>query len=563
LNKVIPLRTDQLCYLVAEIDWALDALTHQKGRLRALRNTIPPISSLPSEILALIFSFANQRTEPHISLETPTRLSFAQVCRIWRTVALGTPSLWVRPMLWWPAFTKLMLTRARALPIVVECRFYAGIPKIRQRLIANSVEAACRSMARIRLMDLYGPGDVLSEIILDVESREATQLEVLRIEMSAPEILDMPRCLRGSLARFLLGQPPGRDSLWKRHFDNTGMIGISPFHPCSHLTELVLKGGTFVDTSLGQLLVILRGTCILQKLVLEGVYSDTDAFDTPSQPPDEQVQLERLRLIHLCEYISGSTLLLEHLSLPPDVMIHLDDGHEESDEPEITRVMTVLTPHLFSKDGRSLLSLRVEVEDAEFKVEGVDDFGITRLKFRAHWWDADTEFNHIFKGMVRALPIDDCVSLTLAIDHRFLVVHPADGENWCSAFARLHQLEALYLHDLAAMGFIQGLQILQSRAQSSPLPSLRKLELYHVDLAIEVPVISVDDTGPMITDQRAAIDFLEEALLKRAIALEGTSFDLILDRCRLPVRTGLETRLKSRGIKLHLVGDEDGAFWDT
>jgi hypothetical protein len=509
LNRAISVRVQDLASLAEELDWALQTLTLHRCRITALGNTIPPISSLPSEVLALIFSFANQRTEPSISRETPIRLSFAQVCRTWRAVALDTPSLWVRPLFRWPAFAQLMLSHARELPIVVECDL-SEATKTKRRLISNGLEAACGRMAAVRRMELSGPADVLCEVLLTADSREASQLEMFNIDFSLPDNLSMPHTLRGSLTRFLLGKPPGYHFLQTHYVDDSGPMGdIMSWAPCAHLTELVLKGRTFVDISLGPLVAILKRTRRLQKLVLEGVYSDQHMFDAPNSFTDVPVALRDLRFIRLEEYISGSALLLERLALPPDVIIHLDDGNDESEGPEIEQALTVLATHVFPTDGWSLVSLRVEVEDISFSVQGTDESTKTRFVLRAH--DSDTEFNEIFRNIiVRALPVEGCESLTLAIDHRSDVVGP-DGEDWLSAFTRLHNIESVYLHDLAAVGFIEGLRLLRVRTQSPKLSALRKLEFYHVNLDMMIETEVRDDVGEWVASQALAIDILADA----------------------------------------------------
>jgi hypothetical protein len=158
--------------------------------------------------------------------------------------------------------------------------------------------------------------------------------------------------------------------------------------------------------------------------------------------------------------------------------------------------------------------------------------------------------------------VEGCQSLTLAIDHRFDVVCPG-GEDWLSAFTRLHNIESVYLHDLAAVGFIGGLRMLRSRTQSPKLSSLRKLEFHHANLDMMIETEVRDDVGGWVASQALAIDILADALLKGPVALDGTWFDLVFDRCCVTMRPGMEEDLKSHGITLHQTGHENTEFWDT
>ncbi|TFK73679.1 hypothetical protein BDN72DRAFT_743536, partial [Pluteus cervinus] len=64
--------------------------------LRALRNSLPPIAHIPTEILSTVFTCCQDDIDPSTieKVDTKTRFSVSWVCRHWRNTALATPALW-------------------------------------------------------------------------------------------------------------------------------------------------------------------------------------------------------------------------------------------------------------------------------------------------------------------------------------------------------------------------------------------------------------------------------------------------------------------------------------
>ncbi|KAF7798076.1 hypothetical protein EIP86_009290 [Pleurotus ostreatoroseus] len=128
-----------------EHDRALTALSLQYSRevfriqcakqvLRSQYNTLAPISRLPTELLSLIFRafvddyWASSEQEVYVmpGLDIATYessmcgwLVVLHVCRRWRSVALGEPSLWTRIELRCEPFVTLALARSGSLPLDV------------------------------------------------------------------------------------------------------------------------------------------------------------------------------------------------------------------------------------------------------------------------------------------------------------------------------------------------------------------------------------------------------------------------------------------------------------
>ena len=91
--------------------------------LKSRRNALAPISSLPPEILAAIFSFLSPSAN-----KGAFRLKwiyFSHVCRHWRETALNYPHLWSHINLskLAPAAIPKMLARAKMAPLHLELDF--------------------------------------------------------------------------------------------------------------------------------------------------------------------------------------------------------------------------------------------------------------------------------------------------------------------------------------------------------------------------------------------------------------------------------------------------------
>lgn len=134
--------------------------------LKSRRNELSPAVNIPDEILLEIFLIMRDgacRSTPHEWFPT------IQICRHWRRVSVGSPSLWTYIHSSSPALVPLMLQRSKKAPLDVS---FSGTPIT----ILHEIE-------RIRILDLTAPRGVLeaSQAMLMHLGREATLLEELTI----------------------------------------------------------------------------------------------------------------------------------------------------------------------------------------------------------------------------------------------------------------------------------------------------------------------------------------------------------------------------------------------
>ncbi|KAH8987711.1 hypothetical protein EDB86DRAFT_2084659 [Lactarius hatsudake] len=125
-------RENQRRAIDAEIRLLQESLQESLRALRLRRNALAPISSLPPELFAVIFSFLRLppsgtvllggAPDPHLSW-----LNVAHVCHQWREVALNQPFFWshVDFTTLTPAGATEMLVRAKSVPLYLE----AWVPK--------------------------------------------------------------------------------------------------------------------------------------------------------------------------------------------------------------------------------------------------------------------------------------------------------------------------------------------------------------------------------------------------------------------------------------------------
>ncbi|TFK60884.1 hypothetical protein BDN72DRAFT_778851, partial [Pluteus cervinus] len=79
-----------------KLDAEIDQLQERLCSLRTFRNTLPPISQIPTEILSRIFFHSQKDNTPAFpdDVDAKTRFFVSWVCRHWRSTALATPGLW-------------------------------------------------------------------------------------------------------------------------------------------------------------------------------------------------------------------------------------------------------------------------------------------------------------------------------------------------------------------------------------------------------------------------------------------------------------------------------------
>ncbi|KDQ07288.1 hypothetical protein BOTBODRAFT_611939 [Botryobasidium botryosum FD-172 SS1] len=109
---------ENACFLAKEAIRFCTA--HMIATLRTRRNQYNTTYRLPNEVLSLIFQFTERSLNPLRPLWKRAPLNVAAVSRLWREVALNTPSLWTRIDAMKPWLAQVFLKRSKEAPLRVE-----------------------------------------------------------------------------------------------------------------------------------------------------------------------------------------------------------------------------------------------------------------------------------------------------------------------------------------------------------------------------------------------------------------------------------------------------------
>ncbi|KAL1702783.1 hypothetical protein EV121DRAFT_293023 [Schizophyllum commune] len=174
------------------LSYTLDRTTQQRQLNRAL---LAPVRRLPREILSEIFLFAaasSSRLESRSAYPVHRKYAFATVCRMWRSVALNTPDLWVDIRLTRnekPGALKLLerdLRLAKTRPLHVQLVQGAGE-------YWDAASKACYNLVfeqqhRWRSLRLQRPREAVPPRAVAPRKMELLSLEMLRAEIDMTDI---------------------------------------------------------------------------------------------------------------------------------------------------------------------------------------------------------------------------------------------------------------------------------------------------------------------------------------------------------------------------------------
>ncbi|TFK67479.1 hypothetical protein BDN72DRAFT_732205, partial [Pluteus cervinus] len=100
------------------IDDQIRHLQQEIQNLQVERNALLPISSIPDDVIAYIFSLCRGQSSSMAAI-MEALLPLTWVCRRWRTVALSAASLWVYISMGNLHWAEECLTRSKQAPLEV------------------------------------------------------------------------------------------------------------------------------------------------------------------------------------------------------------------------------------------------------------------------------------------------------------------------------------------------------------------------------------------------------------------------------------------------------------
>ncbi|EGN96756.1 hypothetical protein SERLA73DRAFT_161770 [Serpula lacrymans var. lacrymans S7.3] len=163
----------------SQIDKELIALDESMRVLRTRRNSLAPISRLPPELLSTIFTHCAH--SPHLHEHATFSIRFIKVghvCRHWRAVALGCPSLWSNLVFSYPRWTDEMLIRSKMAPLVVKVDLTYMTPKV-----VEALQQALKHSIRVKDFKLIASKEMMEKLLNQV-SGPAPLLESLSLSNS-------------------------------------------------------------------------------------------------------------------------------------------------------------------------------------------------------------------------------------------------------------------------------------------------------------------------------------------------------------------------------------------
>ena len=317
-SLVVPVRApivNDMWTTYDDIDRELIILQEATRRLQSQRNMLSTACKLPVEILSMIFLCFADREPPRGPADfhgprIKNWYGITHVCRKWREVALGCPTLWNRIDVTSPHWVPEMVLRSKQGTISLRAEVY-DTPSKRPKV------EACKSIlsdpARIRELHLAGDRSSLKQLTSPLNGERVASLRSLIIHSQH---------WRHDLDVFQLSESfisAGAPHLEHLELGKCAIPWDAPLLLTSaSLTTLIVHGVRRADCrpSAGQLLRVLSSMSALRHLFLE------DTLPTSDEDPDlaeAPLRLEALRTLCLKGTFIECALFLPHLALSPSI----------------------------------------------------------------------------------------------------------------------------------------------------------------------------------------------------------------------------------------------------
>ena len=478
-------------YLRQAIDDEIISLEESIRALRRRRNALAPISSLPPEVFATIFSFVRL---PDCILAEPDQLAcirISHICHQWREIALNQPLLWSH--IDFTAVTAAgaaeMLSRARTVPLHLEAMlpvchrndsWFTSVQKELQTHVTHTCHLAI-SAGPLRLRKIFegliSPAPTLEYLSLSVEEHEHS---TSRQRVSIPDNI-----FAGATPKLCCLVLKNCDISWKSPLLK-GLI-----HLDIHTPSVSNK------PSLAAWLDMLYEMPQLKTLALDS--ASPVVSDNSSLPFEVHRVVTLPSLIHLelSAYARECGLALAHLALPALNWLCLMVKSCSWDGSDVREALPYVSRHAHgSQDVQPLQSMFVQSEKSRIHIMAWTEPDIdielrspialfvatrsARVTFIATSdpWSPSVDME-VFIAAMEALPLNNIVTFT-AQDHTRLL----DQEVWLHHVPRWPLLQRVRLTPFAARG-LRGLLLEEDHWEREDvmLPSLTNLVLVQSTLS--------------------------------------------------------------------------------
>ena len=477
-----PSQADSRECLQQAIDLEIKSLEESIRTLKLRRNALSPISSLPPEVFAAIFSFLCVPRKPYHYL---ARLHISHVCHQWREIALHQPFLWNHVdfnKLSWAGATE-MLVRAKLVPLYLNSR----VPSHRWRYneycrLGKELQAR---ILRICHLSVSAKSTLLGCTLKELVSPAPTLESLSLSSRGESQKLDVPNTLfNGHIPKLSCLELRNCDINWK-----------SPLFKGLEYLEIIKP---FKRPSLVVWLEALNEMPQLKILTLHSA--------SPISPPlpfnvERAVTLPSLTHLDISAPVGDCALALAHLDLPVltwlcvTVILHGDSDNVQRILPYVARHAhgpqdtQPLQSLLFRNRTNYLDFLAWPVPDIDIEVHdppallGVALPTRVALSFQSTDWGVDNNQIDILDWVITTLPLDGLVILTgLHNDAHLLdLTVRLYWEYWLLYSPKWPLLRRVRLADHLGRGFVDMLE--DDPGRKIPLlPSLTELVLIHCEL---------------------------------------------------------------------------------
>ncbi|KAF8262412.1 hypothetical protein EI94DRAFT_1743694 [Lactarius quietus] len=474
-------------YQLQAINAEVKSLEESLRALKLRRNALLPVSSLPPEVIATIFSFLRLRvtSTAHVLREKTEPLEWlrvAHVCHQWREVALDHPLFWnhVDFTTVTSASAAEILARAKKAPL----HLVAKVPKGHwddDRFNAFEEELQNRVSHISHLNISAGTIDLRS--ISEVLTSPAPILEYLSLSNEEYEHKFLPS--RVFIPNNIFGGSTPRLSCLELHSCNISWK--SPLLKGLKSLE-ILSLSAKMRPSLAIWLNALDNMPQLERLIL---HSATPIAPTLPYDVDRTVTLPVLTHLDISGSAINCALALAHLNLPAVIWLYIAAKSHRQNGSDVQEILPHLARHAHTpEDTQPLQSMLVRgdctradifawiVPDIDGEVRdpitllAAMFFARIALSVTSEDWFLETHTG-ILDAAMTALPLDSLVTLSAQNLTRL------DELVWRRHAPRWPLLQRVRLAPPAAGGFREMLLNNDGGCESPLLPSLKKLVLTH------------------------------------------------------------------------------------
>jgi hypothetical protein len=466
-----PSQADSRKHLQQTIDAEIKSLEESIQALRLRRNALSPISSLPPEVIAAIFSLLCLPVlEDKMSDHHQARLLVSHVCHEWREIALNQPLLWsnVDFFALSAAGATEILARAKSVPLYLDARFpYSNWDDVQFGTFRKELQARVPYVCHISInAELHHLHKILGGLISPAPTLESLSL-FSRGGFQNPEPGDhlfIPDTLfGGSTPRLSHLKLVSYKISWK-----------SPL--LKGLRHLEIRS-PFARPKLATWLDALDAMTQLKTLILHSA----SPIAASQADVKHNVTLPSLMHLDILTTPVNCALMLTHLDLPALTALSIKVYLPDPDDTDVRPLLPHLARHAHGpQDTRPLQSMLIcndkhrakifawTLPDIDAKVQ--DFLTTTTLPSPrvALYFESDVD---VLDAAMAALPLSGLITL---VAHNLL--EPPNTRVWLDHAQKWPLLQRAYLESNAQRGFIK--MLLNGNNENPPLlPLLRGIVL--------------------------------------------------------------------------------------